>query len=193
MTPGQQVELRSFTLKPFPGEENRTDIKIPGTIGRRGNTLSLGFAILGDLSELDIPSPEDSPGRRDRLWEETCLELFLAEKKSVRYWEFNLSPGGNWNAYRFTSYRKGMREEQAFGSLPFRVLTEPGVIRLSLDLGTGKIIPAGMTIEVAVCAVIRTVTGETSHWACVHPGPRPDFHRRDGFSLAFPAMRTTIL
>jgi hypothetical protein len=182
------MDLRSYTLKPFPGEENRLDLKIPGTIGRRGNTLSLGFALLGDLSELVIPSPEDSPGRRDRLWEETCLEFFLAEKGSVRYWEFNLSPAGHWNVYRFTSYRKGMREEPAFGSLPFRVLTEPGAIRLSLDLGIGEIIQAGKTIEVSIGAIVKSVAGETSHWACVHPGPLPDFHRRDGFTFILPAQ-----
>jgi len=50
----------------------------------------------------------------------------------------------------------------------------------------GKIIPTGKTIEVAVGDVIRTVTGKTSHWALVHPGPRPDFHRRDGFTLSIP-------
>jgi len=181
------MDLQSYTLKPFPGEEKRLDLTIPGTIGRRGNTLSLGFALLGDLSGLAIPSPTGSPGRRDRLWKETCLEFFLAEKGSVRYWEFNLSPAGNWNVYRLTSYRNRMREEPAFGSLPFRVLREPGTIRLSLELDIGKILPAGKAIEAAVCAVIKTITGNTSHWACVHPGPRPDFHRRDGFTLSVPA------
>ena len=181
------MDLQSYTLKPFPGEEKRLDLAIPGTIGRRGNTLFLDFALLGDLSGLAIPSPTGSPGRRDRLWEETCLEFFLAKKGSVRYWEFNLSPAGNWNVYRFTSYRKGMREEPAFGSLPFRVLTDPGTIRLSLELDIGKILPAGKAIEAAVCAVIKTITGNTSYWACAHPGPRPDFHRRDGFTLSVPA------
>jgi len=181
------MDPRRYTLKPFPGEEKRPDLTIPGTIGRSGNTLSLGFALLGDLSGLAIPSPTGSPERRYRLWKETCLELFLAEKGSAPYWEFNLSPAGNWNVYRFTSYRKGMREETAFGSLPFRVLTEPGTIGLSLELDIGRILPSGKAIEAAVCAVIRTITGDTSHWACVHPGPRPDFHRRDGFTLIVPA------
>ena len=44
------------------------------------------------------------PRRRDRLWEETCLELFLGEEGSERYWEFNLSPAGHWNVYRFEFY-----------------------------------------------------------------------------------------
>src|SRR4030042_7193941 len=50
---------------------------------------------------------------------------------SERYWEFNLSPAGHWNVYRFASYRKEMREEPAFASLPFRVRTEPEALRLS--------------------------------------------------------------
>jgi hypothetical protein len=181
------MDHQRYTLRPSPGEEKRLDLTIPGTIGRRGNTLSLGFALRGDLSGLAIPLPTAPPERRYRLWKETCLGLFLAEKGSVRYWEFNLSPAGNWNVYRFTSYRQGMREELVFGSLPFRVLTEPGAIGLSLEIDIGKILPAGKAIEAAVCAVIRTIAGDTSHWACVHPGPRPDFHRRDGFTLSVPA------
>jgi hypothetical protein len=148
--------------------------------------LRIGYALQGKLSEIAIPAPEEMPERKDRLWEETCLELFLGRKDSGRYWEFNFSPAGHWNVYRFASYRKGMREEPAFPSLPFRIRTEPEALRLSLDLDIGKIIPAGEVVEVAVCAVIRTVTGKASHWALVHPGPRPDFHRRDGFALTIP-------
>jgi hypothetical protein len=181
------LNLRNFSLIPFRGEKNRPDLEIPGTIGRCGNTLSVGYALLGNLSEIAIPSPGMFPERKDRLWEETCLELFLGIKDSGRYWEFNLSPAGHWNVYSFTSYRKGMREEPAFPSLPFRVRADPEALRISLELDIGKIVPAGKSVEGAVCAVIRTIAGMTSHWALAHPGPRPDFHRRDGFSLALPA------
>jgi hypothetical protein len=181
------MNVLSFSLQPFQGEEPGGDLKIEGTIGRRSDTLSIGYALLGNLSELALPAPAESPGRKDRLWEGTCLEFFLGIQNSGRYWEFNLSPAGHWNVYRFASYRKEMREEPAFTTLPFRIRMEPGALRLSLDLGLGKIIPTGRAIEVAVGAVIRTVTGKTSHWALVHPGPRPDFHRRDGFTLSIPA------
>jgi len=180
------MKLLTFSLQPFPGED-ASGLRIEGTIGRRGNTLSIGCAILGNLSEVAIPSPAGLPGRRDRLWEETCLELFLAGKDSDRYREFNLSPAGHWNAYAFASYRKEMREEPAYASLPFHVRTEPGSLRFSLDLELEKILPAAVPIEVAVCAVLKTVAGRTSHWALSHPGPRPDFHRRKGFTLSFPA------
>ena len=181
------MKLQRFSLKPFRGENNGPIRKITGTVGRRANTLSLGYALLGDLSELSIPGPGKSPGRKSRLWEETCLEVFLGEQGSERYWEFNLSPAGHWNVFRFASYRKEMREEPAFASLPLRVRTEPEALRLSLDVELGKIIPAERTIEVAVGAVVKTAAGGTSHWALVHRGPRPDFHRRDGFTFNLPA------
>ena len=180
------MSLRRFSLKPFRIEEDLPGIGIKGTIGRRSNTLSIGFALIGNLSDLSIPAPAESPGRKDRPWEGTCLELFLGMRDSGRYWEFNLSPAGHWNVYRFVSYRKGMREEPAFASLPFRVRTRPEGLRVSMELDIGKIVPTGKAVEAAVCAVILTLRGKRSHWALTHSGTRPDFHRRDGFALALP-------
>ncbi len=175
-----------FFLKPFPDKGGVPDLAIGGSIGRHANLLSVVYEIRGDLSEISVPGPAEAPGRRDRLWEGTCLELFLGPDGSATYWEFNLSPAGHWNVYRFESYREGMRAEPVFSSLPFGVRTEPGTFRLSLDVGIGKLVPAGKAADVAVCAVVRTKAGESSHWALSHLGPRPDFHRRDGFGLIIP-------
>jgi hypothetical protein len=177
------LNLRTFSLVPFRGEEGLPVLAITGTIGRFADTLSIRCAIQGHIPDLAIPPPEEPPARKDRLWEETCLELFLGIKGSGRYWEFNLSPAGHWNVYRFTSCREGMQEEPAFSCLPFGMWTGPGSLRLSVDLDLGKILPARETVEIGVCAVLRTTTGGTSHWALAHPGARPDFHRRDGFAL----------
>ncbi len=175
--------ILEFLLKPFPGEGRGPGPAIAGSIARHANLLSVVYEIRGDLSEISVPEPADAPGRRDRLWEGTCLELFLGPDGSAAYWEFNLSPAGHWNVYRFESYREGMREEPVFSSLPFGVRTEPRMFRLSLDVDIGRLVPAGKGADVAVCAVVRTKAGESSHWALSHPGLRPDFHRRDGFRL----------
>ncbi len=177
------MSLLNFSLKPFREKRPIPGMEIAGSIGRRGNMLTVRCELRGDLSKLAIPARGEVPARKDRLWEETCLELFLGIKDSGNYWEFNLSPAGHWNAYRFSSYRDGMREEPAFASLPIEVRIDPKALRVSLDLDIGTIVPAGKTVEAAVCAVVRTGTGEISHWALAHPGPRPDFHRRDGFLL----------
>lgn len=178
---------RKFSLKPFPGEERGPAREIRGALSRSADSLSLDCAIRGDLGRLAIPAPAARPGRKGRLWEETCLEMFLGTKDSEGYWEFNLSPAGHWNVYRFSSYRRGMREETAFPSLPFRVLPERGALRVCLGLSLGTILPGGKDVAVGVCAVVRTAHGTASHWAMAHPGDRPDFHRREGFALLLPA------
>ena len=141
----------------------------------------------GNLSGVEIPGAAEAPRRKNRLWEETCFELFLGSADSGEYWELNLSPSGDWNVYRFTSYREGMREEPGFTSLPFAVRIGPEALELSMGLDVGKILPAVGTIEVCTAAMIGTTDGGKSHWAPVHPASRPDFHRRDGFVLTLPA------
>ena len=177
-----------FFLKPFAGEGNPAGVTIGGSIARRADTLSVRYEMRGNLSRVSIPAPADSPRRKDRLWEGTCLELFLGTADSGRYWEFNLSPTGHWNVYRFTRYREGMREEPAYTTLPFAVRIGPGALELSMELDVGRIIPAGEAIEAGVAAVIKTIDGGRSHWALAHPASRPDFHRRDGFALTLPSM-----
>lgn len=178
--------VREFSLLPFPGEENAPDLEIAGSIVRRTERLSIRCGLRGDLSKIKIPASNQRPERKDRLWEETCVELFLGETDSKHYWEFNLSPSGDWNIYRFASFRKGMQEEAAFTSLPFGVRLEPERLLLSMELDIGKIVPAGNGVDAAVSAVVKTNKSRISHWALTHAGPRPDFHRRDGFRLNLP-------
>jgi hypothetical protein len=175
-----------FFLKPFPGEGNPAGVTIGGTIARRADALTLRYEVRGDLSKVSIPAAAETPRRKDRLWEETCLELFLGTEDSEEYRELNLSPSGDWNVYRFTRYREGMREETAIPSLPFDVRRDPEALLLTAEFGIGKTVPAGKDLAAAVAAVIKTSDGGKSHWALVHPASRPDFHRRDGFALILP-------
>lgn len=173
---------KSFALRPFPSTLPLPDVRITGSIGRHSNRLSLAYALLGPLAEIEIPQP-DVPGRRNNLWEETCFELFLSPENSGGYWEFNLSPSGHWNVYRFEAYRQGMAEEQAFYSLPFSIRREQDALHLSLELDLDRILPKVQALEVGITAVIRSSKGAISYWALTHPGPEPDFHRRDGFII----------
>ena len=174
-----------FLLIPFPGEGNPAGLTIGGSIGRRADALSIRCEVRGDLSKVSIPAAADAPRRQDRLWEGTCLELFLGTADSGKYWEFNLSPSGHWNVYRFTSYRKDMTEEPAITSLPFDVRRDSEILVLTAEFNVGKIVPAGKELAATVAAVVETSDGGKNHWALTHPGPRPDFHRRENFTLEF--------
>ena len=180
------MPARRFFLKPFPGEGYPAGLTIGGSIGRRADTLSVRYEVRGNLSNVLIPAAAEATRRRDRLWEETCFELFLGTADSGEYWELNLSPSGDWNVYRFAGYREGMREEPTITAVPFGVRRDPEALLLAAEIGVDKLVPAGKDLAATVAAVIKAADGGESHWARVHPGPGPDFHRRTGGALTLP-------
>jgi hypothetical protein len=174
---------QSFTLRPFPGEAPRFPLEIAGAIGRRAPILSLRYELRGDLAALALPDPADRPARRDGLWQETCFEIFLAPRSSPQYWEFNLSPAGHWNVYAFEAYRQGMHEESTLTALPFSVLRTSASLLVTLEVDMSGFISSAQPLDAAISAVIKSQGGSLTYWALTHPGPQPDFHRRDTFII----------
>lgn len=179
------MKSHSFSLKPFPSNGLLPHLEITGDIARSSNKLSISYELSGPLAELMVPAPADVRLRKNGLWEETCFEFFLAPVTSERYWEFNLSPSGHWNVYRFTSCRQGMREETAYVALPFSVLLYSDFLKLSLEVELDKIVPADQSLNIGISAVTKTLNGRMTFWALSHPGPQPDFHQRDTFIIDF--------
>ena len=106
------MKRQDFSLKPVPGDGPLPSLTITGNIIRRSQYLAIRYELRGDLTELMIPAAAERPARRHGLWKATCFEFFLGVKGEARYWEFNLSPGGDWNVYGFAGYRQGMAEEE---------------------------------------------------------------------------------
>ena len=178
-----KIKDTAFSLQKFGQENALHNFNITGRIRRDSRTLSILYELSGFLNKLADLNPSEKPSRTDRLWEGTCFELFLNPQNSDAYWEFNLSPSGGWNVYRFDAYRQGMQEEGAFADLPFSVRKESQSLRLALEFNAEKIIPQDHAINVAVCAVLKSVSGRKSYWALTHQGRTPDFHRKDGFII----------
>ncbi len=177
------MKRQDFSLKPFLSAGLQPHLEITGDIGRSSNILSIKYALSGTFEDLMLPAPEETRLRKNRLWEETCFEFFLAPVNYEHYWEFNLSTSGHWNVYRFTSCRQGMQEEIAFTALPFSVLLHSDFLELSLDVGLERLIPTDQALKIGISAVIKTVHNRISFWALTHPGLQADFHRRDGFII----------
>ena len=178
---------QDFSLQPFSPISPALNFKVTGHIARRPHHLAIRYDLHGPLAELVIPAPADLPSRQHGLWEETCFEFFLGVKDSPRYWEFNLSPAGPWNVYRFDGYRQGMAEETAFTSLPWRVRRRPDSLLVALELEIERIVAADQPLAVGLAAVIKLAGGGLTYWALTHPGPQADFHRRDSFIIALSA------
>jgi len=175
------MSRRNFSLQPFSPIGPPLTIKITGHITRRPRQLAIRYDLRGDLAEVMIPAPADIATRRHGLWEETCFEFFLGVKEAPQYWEFNLSPAGHWNVYRFTGYRQGMAEETALSSLPMSVRRASNSLRLALEVEVERIVSADQPLMVGITAVVKLAGGGLTYWALIHPGPRADFHRRDSF------------
>lgn len=191
----------SFSLKPFPGSAFVPQIDITAKVVRQIDLFAIAYEVQGDLSQIHFPSPTiaiDEPNplapfptreggnpyipiRKGELWQTTCFEFFLGLQNSSSYWEFNLSPSGDWNVYRFTGYRQGMVEEDKITSLPFQMHRESHLFRLDLALDLAPIMPSNTEIDLGITAVIQPQQGEIGYWALTHCGTQPDFHLRDSF------------
>jgi hypothetical protein len=177
------MKKMNFSLKPFKRENSLLHFSLTGRISRDMERLTIIYELSGTIKKLIVPPLSHTPERMDRLWEATCFELFLNPIDSDTYWEFNLSPSGNWNVYRFNAYRMGMKEELTFNILPFSVQSYPDILQLELEFDLENLISSGQAINIGICAVTRFVDTKTYYWALTHHGSKPDFHRRDSFII----------
>ncbi|MET0272624.1 MAG: DOMON-like domain-containing protein, partial [Phenylobacterium sp.] len=147
---------------------------------RRGRRLELRYAVTG-TDALVLPKPA-APARTDELWKHTCVEAFV-RGDGEGYFEFNLSPSGQWAAYRFDGYRSGMTDA------PLEPETE--VIRTAdgFELAAAIELPDDGPWRVGLTAVIEGADG-VSYWSLAHPAGRPDFHHADCLAITLPATGT---
>lgn len=176
------MEPQTIQIRPFH-DRAAVKLNITGAINRQSHLLGVVFRLQGDLKAIAIPPPAKLPARRHQLWENTCLECFVAAESSQAYWEFNLSPTGDWNAYRFDGYRRGMREEKAIPELIVDIQRTPSRLCLGCMLDIVGLGLDRQTLVMGFAAVIRSGDGRNTYWAAAHPGPKPDFHRREAFIL----------
>ena len=175
---------KPFSLRAFPASRIPS-IAITGKISLQKNFLSLHYALAGDLESLLLPAPSTKPSRRDDLWKSTCFEFFLAIKDQPQYWEFNLSPSGDWNVYHMDAYRRvGFTEELLIQELPFVMEIKPRSVSLDLCVDLSSIVSPDQSLELGMTAIMQTTDGEETYWALTHPGSAPDFHLRESFVVA---------
>ena len=175
---------RSFSLIPFPAPDI-PEIAITGTVACQSNVLTLQYALVGNIKTIFLPPPSENPARKAELWKTTCFEFFLAIQDQPQYWEFNLSPSGDWNVYHMDAYRRiGFREETSIQQIRLKGKEEAGTFTLDAEVDLTSIVRADQRLEVGVTAVIRTKDGRETYWALIHPAPQADFHRRESFILA---------
>lgn len=182
----RQRSVQNLHLQPFSAENTPEDCRINVLLSRDETSLQVVFELDAKLTDLIIPDYDFTKlQRRDNLWEHTCFEVFLAQKGMPNYWEFNLSPSGDWNVYSFKGYREGMRQETYFNILPFEVKILSGRIfklEITIDL---KFFQDFSDIDLGLSSVLEWSDGVKSYWAVRQHGDIPDFHVRTDWLESF--------
>ena len=174
------MKYHSFTLIPW-AIDTAPAVEITGAIALQSSRLKIIYRLAG-TSQVIVPAATEKPTRQYDLWEHTCFEFFLKLADSTKYWEFNLSPAGHWNVFRFLDYRQNIAEEMAFVTLPFQVLLQNNSLLLNLEVELDKIISSESDLEVGITTVVEDKQ-QLSYWALTHPGTEADFHHRDSFII----------
>jgi hypothetical protein len=178
--------VQRFTLIPFPASD-LPQIQVRGEIERIKERLSIHYSITGERYSILLPSISDLPARKNELWKATCFEFFIALKDQPRYWEFNLSPSGDWNVYDLGRYRQvNLQEETAFTQLPFEFRRTSHEYSLAISVNISPILKLEQILQIGIAAVIQTQDGNETYWALAHPGAPgegADFHLRESFLI----------
>lgn len=173
----------SFSLVPFP-DSKIPEVQITGRIVREENLLSIHYLLSGKIEDIFIAETVNLPGRRNELWATTCFEFFLGIPNEHAYWEFNLSPSGDWNAYRMDAYRRvGFREETRIRQLQLDAMRNSDSLSLAGRVDLSPIVESGMPLQAGVTGVVQARDGYLTYWALVHPGSQADFHAKESFTL----------
>jgi hypothetical protein len=149
----------------------------------RAGSLLLSYVVTGKIGDVRVP-PVGVAARTDELWRHTCFEAFVGSSADAAYCEFNFAPSTQWAAYRFDSYRSGMRAATEIGTPRIDVQSSPDCVTLnaSLELDWLSNLPSGARWRLGLSAVIEETSGRRSYWALAHPPGKADFHHSDCFA-----------
>jgi hypothetical protein len=147
----------------------------------RPGSLILSYVVSGRISDLRMP-PIVAAARADELWRHTCFEAFVRPSAGPGYYEFNFSPSTQWAAYRFDSYRGGMRVATEIGAPRIEVRSSAETYTLQAALEFDGL---SSPLHLGLSAVLEETNGRKSYWALAHPPGKADFHHADCFTLEF--------
>lgn len=182
MPPVTWQDLRPFAAGP-------PAVAVSARAGRARGIVTLDYRLDDPWRTVPL-APRGEAVRANRLWEHTCFEAFVAPADDAAYWEVNLAGDGRWNVWRFDRYREGMMADDRIRAPRVETTTGDGTFRLSATVDVSRLPDVEeRALLVGLAVVVEAGDGTLSYWAAAHPGPRPDFHARDGFSLRLPEVR----
>ena len=176
-------ELNSFELSPLPRRwtlEEDNQSRVSAVLALDPLALHLFAEIQGSPT---LPEKNIENTFVEGLWKSDVIELFVREKDSDCYQEFNLAAGGLWWTAGFTSYRK---RNVSLGK-PNGVQTSFQQLEhcwhVSLSIPKSELYFAASfsnTTQVNLCAILGTDPRSYYSYADLCSS-EPDFHRCQDF------------
>lgn len=175
------MRAHEFRLVPF--QTPMFAIEITGSVAFQSGALSVTYRIGGAVEHVKYTGAAARPARKNELWRSTCFELFAKLPDSTEYWEYNLAPNGDWNAYRFTRYRGELHPEAQIADIKIATTSSPsGLASLSVKLPLPSPL-LGRKLAIGISSVIEDRDGNVHYFALRHGGTKPDFHDPFGFLI----------
>lgn len=185
------MNAQEFCLKPFrasatpDGHHTAPDIEITGTVAVSSDSVNVTYLISGAHDRVKSAGVGSQPSRKNDLWRTTCFELFVKAPVGNPYWEYNLSPNGDWNIYRFTAYRSPLQQETHITDIAIATARARGhLTRLQAVLPLPPPL-IGKPLAIGISSVIEDTAGNLFYFALQHNGDKPNFHDPSGFVLRF--------
>ncbi len=163
-----------FILKNHKYCDNNTIITT--TIESQESQLKLNYQIEGDISKYNFPQKTEQQ-RANRLWLDTCFELFISNRDQKEYWEINTSPSTKWNSYHFTEYKENMKESTIFSTPKIITYSTKSQYRLSFETTMQKNI-LEKELEINICVILLDRDGKRNFYSINRRDNTPDFHDR---------------
>lgn len=129
---------------------------------------------------------EQNFSRVDHLWQRTCFELFFKAADTSEYFEINLNEVGEWNIYKFSSYRNPSTatSEERGCLIGLKFDSQELILKAEMQILDFFINHKVNELAVGFKSVIKKITGESSYWADYHvASEKPDFHNPDSYIL----------
>jgi len=176
--------MTEFSLVPHPDFPSHAVRSISVEVNNDQYGLHLTYRVIGAIDDVLWPVPGAS-GRADRLWEHSCFEAFIAREDGTGYTELNFATSGQWAAYDFEAYRRGMNAVEKISAPLYSSL---GHDKVKLSTVTHPpIFEHGSEWRLGLSAIIEEKSGSKSYWALAHPPGKPDFHNADCFTARLAA------
>ncbi|MBT7610521.1 MAG: hypothetical protein HN576_12250 [Bacteriovoracaceae bacterium] len=147
------------------------------------SSLNVEYLLKGNIESIDLSKENTTRKRVIGLWKKTCFELFIKNKNTDDYFEFNFAPNTDWNLFHFLDIRSELKEFKTT-TCPLVKVKQSNVefqmqIIIPKQIFPDKFISNGEMMYSPTSIIHKS--SHIYHFASIHPDNKLDFHRYQSF------------